>query len=111
MKDNIDQALDLNSLLISHPAATFFVRVEGESMEGAGILSGDLLIVDRSLEATHGKIVVAILGGEFTVKRLIKRAGKIFLAAEHAAYAPIEVEAGTDFQVWGVVTYIIHPAK
>jgi DNA polymerase V len=109
-KQTVDQALDLNALLVTHPAATFFVRVSGESMAGANIKSGDILIVDRALEATHGKIVVAVLSGEFTIKRLLKRKGKIFLAAEHAGHAPIEIEAGSDFQVWGVVTYIIHPA-
>ncbi len=111
VEDAVEQALDLNALLVTHPAATFFVRVEGKSMEGAGILSGDVLIVDRALEASDGKIIVAILNGEFTVKRLRKHRGKLSLIAENPAYQPIEIKAESDFQVWGVVTYIIHAAK
>lgn len=106
-EDTVDQALDLNAHLVKHPAATFFIRVNGSSMEGANIFSGDILVVDRSLEAANGKIVVAIVEGEFTVKRLIKRKGKIQLVAENPAYPPIEGA----FEVWGVVTYIIHSAK
>lgn len=106
-EETVDQTLDLNAHLVRHPAATFFIRVSGNSMEGANIFSGDILVVDRSLEATSGKIVVAIVEGEFTVKRLIKRKGKIQLVAENPAYPPIE----TAFEVWGVVTYIIHAAK
>ncbi len=108
IEDAVDQSLDLNALLVKHPAATFFVRVQGNSMEGAGIQSGDILIVDRATSATDGKIIVAILGGEFTVKRLRKRRGKISLVAENPAYSPIEIKAESDFQVWGVVTYVIH---
>lgn len=103
----MDQALDLNAHLVRHPAATFFVRVSGNSMEGAHIFSGDILVVDRALEATHGKIVVAIVDGEFTVKRLVKRKGKILLVAENEAYPPIT----SRFEVWGVVTYVIHEAR
>ncbi len=110
-EEGIDQSLDLNSHLVPHPAATFFVRVNGHSMEGAGIFSGDLLIVDRSLEGTSGKIVVAVVTGEFTVKRLLKRADKILLVAEHEDFPPLEISPETDFQVWGVVTYVIHAAK
>ncbi|MBI2743636.1 MAG: translesion error-prone DNA polymerase V autoproteolytic subunit [Chlamydiales bacterium] len=108
---SIDQTLDLNALLVTHPAATFFVRVQGNSMEGANIFSGDILIVDRSLEAVHGKVVVAILGGEFTVKRLHKRREKISLVAEHPDYKPIEISTASDFQVWGVVTHVIHQMR
>jgi DNA polymerase V len=110
-EEGIDQSLDLNSYLVPHPAATFFVRVNGHSMEGAGIFSGDLLIVDRSLEATSGKIVVAVVAGEFTVKRLLKRSDKILLVAEHEDFPPLEISPESDFQVWGVVTYVIHNAK
>ena len=107
-EDEIEQALDLNALMIAHPAATFFVRVSGDSMKDAGIFSGDILVVDRSLEAANGKIVVAIIQGEFTVKRLVMRQNKIILAAENPAYAPIEITEESEFQVWGVVTYVIH---
>lgn len=108
--DYLDKTLDLNELVISHPAATFFVRVEGDSMQGAGISSGDILVVDRSLEAANGKIVLAVLNGEFTVKRMHMQGKRMFLMAENAKYSPIEVGDETDFQVWGVVTYIIHRA-
>lgn len=110
-EDYLDKTLDLNELLISHPAATFFVRVAGDSMRDAGIFSGDVLIVDRSMIASDGSIVVAILNGEFTVKRLIKKAEKILLAPENPAYPMMQIEEGSDFQVWGVVTYVIHKAK
>ena len=81
-EDYFEQALDLHELLIDHPAATFFVRVEGDSMRDAHIYSGDILIVDRSLTAQNGKIVVALLNGSFTVKRLKIKGKKIFLIPE-----------------------------
>lgn len=106
--DYLDRALDLNDFLIKHPAATFVVKVKGDSMIGAGIQSGDMLIVDRSLEAKDKKIVVAILNGEFTVKRLHQRQGKMFLIAENPQYQPIEITPGIDFEIWGVVVHVIH---
>ncbi len=107
-EDYIEQALNLNELVVKHPAATFFVRVEGESMQGAGIFTGDILVVDRSLFPSSGQIVIALLNGEFTVKRLKKEKQRILLVAEHPSYAPIIVSEESDFQVWGVVTYVIH---
>ncbi|MES2121603.1 MAG: translesion error-prone DNA polymerase V autoproteolytic subunit [Chlamydiota bacterium] len=107
-EDYLDQQLDLNQLLISHPAATFFVRVAGDSMVNAGITSGDILVVDRALPATTGKIAVVILNSEFTVKRLCLKDKKILLLPENPSYPVIEVEEGSDFQVWGIVTYVIH---
>jgi len=108
--DFMEQRLDLNEHLIQHPAATFFVRVDGESMKGAGIHRGDILIVDRSLEPTNGRIVIAIINGEFTVKRLRFENDQILLEAEHPHFTPIRIQSDWDFQVWGVVTYIIHKA-
>lgn len=108
--DHIEQQLDLNELLIQHPTSTFYVRVEGDSMKDAGIQSGDILVVDRSLTATSGKIVVAVLNGEFTVKRIILKKDEIILAAENPKYPDIHVEHGSEFQVWGVVTFVIHKA-
>ena len=105
--DFIEHSLDLHELLIDHPAATFFVRVEGDSMQGAGMQSGDILIVDRSLTPQNGKIVVALVNGEFTVKRLKIERQKIYLVAENPRYSTIEVADESDFQVWGVVTYAI----
>ncbi|MBP9855670.1 MAG: translesion error-prone DNA polymerase V autoproteolytic subunit [Candidatus Omnitrophica bacterium] len=106
--DYIEKSLDLNEYLIDHPASTFFVRVKGDSMINAGIQNGSILIVDRSLEAINNKIVVAILNGEFTVKRMKKYNGNIFLVAENPNYAPIEVTSNMDFEVWGVVVHVIH---
>lgn len=103
-----DRKIDLNDELIKHPAATFFVRVEGDSMQGAGIMSEDILIVDRSLTAKDGSIVVAILNGEFTVKRLKKTKSHYELVAENKKYAPIAITAEMDFSVWGVVIHAIH---
>lgn len=106
--DGSSVGLNLHDFLIHHPEATFFVRVQGDSMIGAGIDSGDLLIVDRSLTATDGKVVVALLDGEFTVKRLQKRGEKLMLLAENPLYPPIIPSEGQEFEVWGVVTYAIH---
>ena len=106
--DSIENNLDLNAMVVKHPSATFYVRVEGDSMKDAGIQSGDLLVVDRALEATDGKIVVAILNGEFTVKRISIQGKRIQLIPENSLYTPIEITEGSDFQVWGVVTYVIH---
>jgi DNA polymerase V len=108
--DFMEKMLDLNEHLIQHPAATFFVRVEGDSMMGAGILKGDILIVDRSIEAVSERIVIAVINGEFTVKRLKMENGKISLEAENPNYPPISIKKEWDFQIWGVVTYIIHQA-
>lgn len=105
--DFLEDKLDLNEKLIKHPAATFFVRVAGNSMIKAGIYSGDMLIVDRSLEPKSGSIVVAILNGDFTVKRISKRAGRLFLMPENRNYKPIEISEESNFQVWGVVTNVI----
>jgi DNA polymerase V len=106
--DYIEKRLDINELIVKHPEATFFVRVEGNSMQDAGILSGDLLVVDRSLEPTHGKIVVAVVNGEFTVKRIHVGPKGIILMPENENYSPIEITPESDFQVWGVVTYVVH---
>jgi len=107
-EDHIDQKLDLNEFLIPHPTSTFFVRVSGDSMINASINNNDILIVDRSLEATNGKIIIAIVNGELTVKRLIKNHTSCRLIAENANYQPIEITEDSEFEVWGVVTSVIH---
>lgn len=107
--DYIDRALDLNEHLIKNPAATFFVKAHGDSMTGAGIHSGDLLVVDRSLTPRDGNIVVAVLDGELTVKRLRKKAGRISLVPENPAHATLFPGEDADFTVWGVVTSVVHP--
>lgn len=109
--DFVDTKLDLNEYLIKHPAATFFVRVSGNSMIKAGIFSEDILIVDRSLEPQDGSIIIAALNGELTVKRLKIDKKRIFLMPENPAYTVIEVTEDEDFRVWGVVTSVIHKIK
>ena len=106
--DHIDQCLDLTEYLVLHPEATFFLRVKGDSMTGAGIHHGDLLIVDRSLEPLSGRVVVAALNGELTVKRLQRSRGRITLQAENPAYPDIAVSDGHDLQIWGVVAHVVH---
>ncbi len=107
-EDHIDQHLDLNELLIQHPVATFFVRVSGESMKDAGINNGDILVVDRSLEATSGRIIIAIVNGELTVKRFVQDSSSCQLVAANPDYPPVAITDETDFSVWGVVTSVIH---
>ncbi len=100
--------LDLNEHLVKHPAATFFVRVRGDSMTGCGIYPDDILIVDRSLEAAHRKVVIAVVNGELTVKRLHKSGGKVMLLPENDRYKPIVIEDEMQLEIWGVVTSVIH---
>ena len=106
--DYIEKDLDLNEYLIKHPAATFFVRVEGDSMINAGIHNGDILIIDRSLEAADKKIIIAVLNGELTVKRIRIKGDKIYLIPENDEYEPIAVTEEMEFEVWGVVAHAIH---
>lgn len=105
----IDRELDLNELLIKHPAATFFLKVSGLSMVNAGIHPGDILVVDRSLKPSDGRIVIAAVNGELTVKRLCLRGKEVALVAENEDYSPIVITEGTDLHIWGVVTSVIHP--
>lgn len=107
-EDYIEKTLDLNDLLIQKPAATFFVRAEGESMLGAGIHPNDILVVDRSIKAVVGKIVICALNGELTVKRLKHIGDEIILGAENPDYSDIVVREEIEFVIWGVVTNVIH---
>ncbi len=107
-EDYTELSLDLNSYLIERPYTTFCIRVRGNSMEGAKMYDGDILLVDRSLSAQNGSVIIGVLDGEFTVKRLRLEQGKTFLIPEHPAYEPIPITEENDFKVWGVVTYIIH---
>lgn len=106
--DYVDKTLDLNELLVKKPAATFFVRAQGESMLGAGIHPNDILVVDRSIEPTPGKIVICALNGELTVKRLESENEQWKLKAENPDYPDIELHEDLDMVVWGVVTNVIH---
>jgi DNA polymerase V len=105
--DYVEYGLDLNEYLVANPPATFMVRVGGDSMIDAGIHEGDVLVVDRSREPLHGRIVVAVLDGEFTVKRLLVCDGRYVLAPENASYDPIRIREGQDLTVWGVVTGVV----
>lgn len=106
--DYLEGKLDLNEHLVRNPASTFFVRVTGDSMVNAGIYSGDILIVDRSLTTKSGNIIIAVLDGELTVKRFIYENGTVKLYPENPAYQPIEVRGEMKFEVWGVVRTVIH---
>jgi DNA polymerase V len=106
--DYIDRHLDLNELLIKNPAATFFVRVAGDSMTGVGINHDDILIVDRSLDPTNGKIIIAAIDGELTVKRLSRTASTCSLQSEHPDYPPLTITPDMSLEVWGVVTSVVH---
>lgn len=106
--DEVEDTLDLNELLIKRPGATFFLKVNGSSMIKAGIFHNDILIVDRSIEPTDGKIVIASVNGELTVKRLFKEGNKVRLIAENDNYRPIEITSDTELHIFGVVTNVIH---
>ena len=109
-QDYVERTLDLNELCIRHPNATFFVRVEGDSMIEAGIYDGDVLVVDRSVDADHGDIVVAAVGSEFTVKELCTRPA-LCLFPRNPAYKPIRPRNGEELNIFGVVTNIIRQMK
>lgn len=105
--DFLDIKIDLNREFIKNPNSTFYARVRGNSMIGAGLRDGDLLIIDRSLEPEHKKIGVCFIDGEFTVKRIKKEKDSIWLMPENKDYPPIKVDETNDFVIWGVVTTVI----
>ncbi|WP_125925555.1 translesion error-prone DNA polymerase V autoproteolytic subunit [Halomonas aestuarii] len=105
--DHLDVEIDLHAHVVRRPAATYFVRAEGDSMLGDGIHDGDLLVVDRSLEPLPGRVVVIAVDGEPTVKRLARRGEQTFLMASNPRFAPIPL-AGRECEVWGVVTHVLH---
>ena len=102
-EDYEDRRLDINEYLVRNPVSTFFFPVQGDSMQGAEIFNGDILVVDRSVTPRHGHVVVAFLNGERLVKRLHKRAGRVALIAENPAYPVIELHDGAELVIWGVV--------
>lgn len=102
-----DLSIDLNKYLIKNAPATFFIRVKGDSMKDAGINSGDLLIVDKSIDLPNDKIAVCFIDGEFTVKRIKVEKEVCWLIPENPNYEPIKVSADNQFLVWGIVTYVI----
>ena len=109
-EEHMDMDLNLNDHLVQNPSATFCVKAIGESMEDAGIQSGDIMIVDKSLEPQNRSIVLAVIDGEFTVKRVNVNDDALYLIPENSNFSPIKITEEMDFQVWGVVTYIIHKA-
>jgi len=107
--DFAERGIDLNEQLIRNKPATFFMRVRGEAMIGAGIFDGDTVIVDRSIKPITGKIVIAVLNGDMLIRRFEKTFNKLRLLPETDRLAPIEIDPYAEFSVWGVVTYVIHP--
>jgi DNA polymerase V len=104
----MERGIDLNEQLIKNKPATFFFRMNGDAMNGAGIFSGDVLIVDRSITNVNGKVIVAVLNGEMIVRRLDNSFNKTRLIPETAKLSAIDVDPFADFSVWGVVTYVVH---
>jgi DNA polymerase V len=107
--DYVKRGIDLNEQLVRNKPDTFFMQVSGDAMVGAGIFNGDVVIVDRSLKAASGKVVIATLNGEMLIRRLEKTFNKIRLVPETTRLSPIDVDlSGSEFSIWGVVTYVIH---
>ena len=106
-EDHQHKRLDLNDLIIHQADATYFMRVRGPSMRDAGIDDGDYVVIDRSVEPKHGQIVLAVVDGEFTIKRLFRRAGKVKLMAANPTFPDIELRDGQELFVWGVVTWTL----
>ena len=107
-EDHMDISLDINEYLVKHPSSTFYIYVKGDSMIDSGIFDGDLLIVDRSLEVKSNSVVVAVIDGDFTVKKIKKDSGNLYLIPQNKKYKPILLENNMDFQIWGIVTHTIH---
>lgn len=103
-----ESPLNLHDYVVKNAPATFFVRVKGDSMKGASIFSGDLLVVDRSITPGNGHIIIACLNGGMIIKRLKLKHGGVYLVSDNSSYRPIKVSEDHDFKVWGVVTYCIH---
>jgi DNA polymerase V len=110
-EEYIEAKLDLNSYLIQHPSSTYMVRIEGDSMIGAGIYSGDLAVVDRSLEPKHGDIVIAVIDQEITIKRLVKSKKGVTLFAENPNFEPISFSSEQELTIWGVVVHTVRSMK
>jgi len=110
-QDYMENSIDLNRDLVKHPECTFYARVKGDSMIEAGVLEGDILVVDRSLEVSNGDMALCVLNGEFTVKFFYLSGERVELRPANSNYSPIYVDQGDTFEVWGVVTFVIHKMK
>ena len=108
-EDWIEGRLDLKRFLVQHPAATFFERVSGDSMVGARIQEGAILVVDRAVQAEDGDVIVARINDELCVKRLGIRAGEVWLLPDNPAYEPLRITEEMDFEIWGKACHVIHP--
>ena len=106
--DAANEGIDLNEALVRNRQATFFMRVNSDAMEGAGIRAGDVVIVDRAMEAKNGKVIIAMLDGELLIRQLVVHSGTKKLVPATARLAPIDISAASHFAIWGVVTYVIH---
>ena len=107
--DYMERGVDLNEQLIRNKPATFFMRVSGDAMTGVGIFHGDVVIVDRSIKVSNGRVVIATLNGEMLIRRFEKNFNKIRLVPETDKLSPIDIDlSGAEFSIWGVVTYVIH---
>ena len=107
--DYMERGIDLNEQLVHNKPATYFFKMKGDAMRDAGIFDGDVLIVDRSLKLNTGKVIVAVLNGELLVRRYYQNFSSAFLIPENNRYKNINLAEFTDFSLWGVVTYVIHP--
>ena len=110
-EDFVEGRLDLNEYMVEHEAATFYVRVKGHSMSGAGILDGDIIAVDRALEAHHGDTVLAVIDGELTVKELYRDTDTIRLLPRNPEFTPIELKHGQELTIWGVVKGVVRKLR
>ena len=99
--------ISLDKELVKNKEATFYARVSGDSMTGAGLEDGDLLVIDRSLQAENGKIAICLVDGDFTVKRIIKKGHKLYLRPENKNYKEIEINENNELKIWGIVTYVV----
>ncbi len=106
--DYIESLLDVHDYVVRNQAATFFLRAKGHSMQDAGIHDGDLLVVDRSLDAAPNAVVIAAVDGELTVKRLARRKGRLYLDPANPDYQPLDITDNESLHIWGVVSYVIH---
>jgi DNA polymerase V len=110
-EDHLELKLDLNRALVRHPNATFYGRVKGSSMIEAGIDEGDILVIDKSLDPKEGDIAVCFIDGEFTVKRISKKDDGLYLIPANSEFRPKRIEEESEFQIWGIVTYVIHKTR
>ena len=106
--DYVKEEINLHDVAVRNPAATFFLRAAGDSMIGVGIHDGDLLVVDRSIPAGHNRIVIAAIDGELLVKKIVRRAGRVYLDPANPEYPEIDITDAEYLHIWGVVTYALH---